>query len=262
MSELAPLLVERRGSVACLTLNRPAKRNALNTALLRAMRDALQHCAADPAVRIVQLSAAGNLFCAGADLEEMRAQVGASEDDNRAHAQQLAALLGELDGMPKPTVARVNGDGYGGALGLIAACDVVVAADDAHFAFSEVRLGLIPAVISPFVLAKISAGAAARYFLTAETLSAMQLQQLGLVHEVVPRESLDRACAGLAEALLQGAPLAQAAAKRLIREYNMLTPRPEAAMNMASRLAQMRVQAEAREGVSAFFDKRKPGWRS
>ena len=211
---------------------------------------------------MLQLTGAGNVFCAGADLAEMQAQANASETENLAHARTLAKVLSALDAFPKPTLARVNGDGYGGALGLIAACDIVVAVESAKFAFTEVRLGIIPAVVSPFVLGKISEGTALRYFLTAETMSAATLKEIGLAHETVPAERLDAACDGVVDAILKGAPGAQAAAKALIRDAQQApSQRGVAAMDMATRLAKLRVQAEAQEGFAAFFTKRKANWR-
>src|ERR1039457_6935578 len=166
--------------LARITINRPEKRNALDRATIVALTAALERCERDSAVRVVQLTGAGDVFCAGADLAEMQAQRDAAEDDNLADAGRLTTLLGTLDSLSKPTLARVNGDGYGGAIGLLGACDIVIAAIDAKFAFTEVRLGIIPAVISPFVLAKIGESAARRYFLTAETLTAERLKELRL----------------------------------------------------------------------------------
>src|ERR1700677_1862476 len=248
--------------VARVTLNRPEKRNALDRATIAALTSELQRCAGDPAVHLVQITGAGKAFCAGADLNEMQAQAGASEAANLADAEQLPTLLAVLDSMPNPTLARVNGDGYGGALGLMAACDIVVAVDSAKFAFTEVRLGIIPAVVSPFVLAKIGESAALRYFLTAETMSAATLKQIGLAHETVPTDELDATCGGIIDAILKGAPGAQAAAKALIRDAQQApSQRGVAAMDMATRLARLRVQAEAQEGFAAFFAKRKAAWR-
>ena len=259
----ASVLTTVAGGVAEITLNRPEKRNALDRATIAELSSELQACAGNPAVRLVQITGAGDVFCAGADLTEMQAQAHASEAANLADAEQLAAMLAALDSMPKPTLARVNGDGYGGALGLLGACDVVVALDTAKFAFTEVRLGIIPAVISPFVLGKIGESAARRYFLTAETLTAATLKELGLVHEVVPAGQLDAGCARFADALLKGAPEAEAQAKVLIRDvaHGSARNRAAASIEAASRLARLRVQAEAREGFSAFFAKRKASWR-
>jgi methylglutaconyl-CoA hydratase len=259
----ATVLTAIVGGIAHITLNRPEKRNALDRATIALMIAELRRCAADDSVRIVQITGAGKAFCAGADLDEMQAQAHASEADNLADAEQLAAMLGVLDSMPKPTLARVNGDAYGGALGLLGACDIVIAVEEAKFAFTEVRLGIIPAVVSPFVLAKIGERAARRYFLTAETLTAAALKDLGLLHEAVPADQLDAACAHLAEALLKGAPRALAEAKALIRDvaHRSARDRAGASLDMAARLARLRIQAEAQEGFSAFFAKRKANWR-
>lgn len=263
MSE-CPIVCALRGGVAHVTLNRVEKRNALNRATIAALTSELMRCASDPAVRVVQISGAGRVFCAGADLAEMQAQAHATEVDNVEHARHLATLLGILDSLPKPTVARINGDGYGGALGLIAACDIAIAAADAKFAFTEVRLGIIPAVVSPFVLAKIGERAALRYFLTAEMMTATTLKDIGLAHEVVKAEELDAACEAITSALLKGAPGAQAEAKSLIRDMAGSPPQARSAssLEMAMRLAKIRVQPEAQEGFAAFFAKRKPAWRS
>ena len=257
-----PVTTTVSGGVARIALNRPDKRNALDRATISALGEALAQCAADAGVRMVQLTGVGNVFCAGADLTEMQAQVHASEAENLAHARDLAQVLSALDSFPKPTLARVNGDGYGGALGLIAACDIVVALEGAKFAFTEVRLGLIPAVVSPFVLGKIGESAALRYFLTAETMSAATLKQIGLAHETVPADALEATCGGIIDAILKGAPGAQSAAKALIRDARVAPgKRGAAALDMAGRLAHLRVQAEAQEGFAAFFAKRKPAWR-
>jgi methylglutaconyl-CoA hydratase len=259
----APLLTRVTAGVAHITLNRPEKRNALDRAAIAALSAELQRCAGDSAVRVVQITGAGKVFCAGADLSEMQAQVHAGEADNLNDAGQLAAMLTLLDSLPKPTVARVNGDGYGGALGLIAACDVVVVADDARFAFTEVRLGIMPAVISPFVLGKMGEGAARRYFLTAEILTAAALRELGLAHEIVPAGLLDARCTQISDALLKGAPLAMAETKILIRDMTHAGARNKAAASLdaAGRLARLRVQPEAQEGFAAFFAKRTAAWR-
>lgn len=259
----APVLTSIEAGVARIALNRPEKRNALDRATIDALSAELRRCANDTAVRVVQITGAGKAFCAGADLGEMQAQMHAGEADNLADAERLATMLAILDSMPKPTLARVNGDGYGGALGLLGACDIVVAAADAKFAFTEVRLGIIPAVISPFVLGKIGESAARRYFLTAETLTAATLKELGLAHEVVPAVKLDATCADITGALLRAAPQALAEAKALIRDVAHTSARNRAAASLeaAARLARLRVQAEAQEGFSAFFAKRKPSWR-
>ncbi len=259
----APVLTAVAGGVAVLTLNRPKKRNALDRETIALLTVELRRCAGDAAVRVVHITGAGKAFCAGADLTEMQAQAQASEAENLADAERLATMLTVLDSMPKPTLARVNGDGYGGALGVLGACDIVVAVEDAKFAFTEVRLGIIPAVVSPFVLGKMGESAARRYFLSAETLTAATLKKLGLVHEVVSGDLLDDSCARITEALLRGAPHALAEAKTLIREVSRVAGANRAAESTAAaaRLARLRVQAEALEGFSAFFAKRKASWR-
>ena len=258
----SPVTTAVSGGVARIALNRPDKRNALDRATISELGEALAQCAASPEVRMLQLTGVGNVFCAGADLNEMQAQAHASEAENLAHARDLARVLIALDSFPKPTLARVNGDGYGGALGLIAACDIVVAVESAKFAFTEGRLGIIPAVVSPFVLGKIGERAALRYFLTAETMSAATLKQIGLAHETVAADALDPTCAGIIDAILKGAPGAQSAAKALVRDAKVAPgQRSVAAIDMASRLARLRVQAEAQEGFAAFFGKRKAAWR-
>jgi methylglutaconyl-CoA hydratase len=259
----APLSTAVSGGVGHVVLNRPEKRNALDSATLGALATTLAQYAADATVRVLQLTGAGKVFCAGADLAEMQAQVHASEAENLAHARTLAGVLSALESFPKPTLARVNGDGYGGALGLIAACDIVVVVESAKFAFTEVRLGIIPAVVSPFVLGKIGEHAALRYFLTAETMSAATLREIGLAHETVPAELLDATCGGIIDAILKGAPGAQSAAKAVIRDAQQApSQRGAVAMEMAGRLAKLRVRAEAQEGFAAFFAKRKAGWRT
>ena len=250
------------GGVASITLNRPDKRNALDRKTIDELSAVLQRCGHDAAARVVQITGAGKVFCAGADLEEMRAQAAAPPSENIEHAESLARMLGILDGLPKPTIARVNGDGYGGALGLIGACDLVIAVESAKFAFTEVRLGIIPAVISPFVVGKMGEGAALRYFLSADPFGAAELKAVGLAHEVVAEAQLDQACSNLIESLLKGAPGAQAAAKLLIRDVlRSAESRQQLSVAMAGRLAHLRVQPEAQEGFAAFFAKRKPGWR-
>ncbi len=259
----APVLTAVSAGIARITLNRPDKRNALDRATIALLIAELRRCALDPAVRVVQITGAGGAFCAGADLTEMQAQAQASEAANLKDAEQLASMLALLDSMPKPTLARVNGDGYGGALGLLGACDIAVAADDAKFAFTEVRLGIIPAVVSPFVLGKIGESAARRYFLTAETLTAATLEKLGLVHEVVPAVELDACCTRIIDALLKAAPNALAEAKTLISDVagGAAANRAAASREAAARLARLRIQAEAQEGFNAFFAKRKANWR-
>ncbi|HRE15092.1 MAG TPA: enoyl-CoA hydratase-related protein, partial [Usitatibacteraceae bacterium] len=178
------LVIERQGPVALATLARPEKHNAFDDALVAELTEALRELEADDAVRVVVLSATGRSFCAGADLNWMRRMAGYSREDNQRDAMALAALMRTLDQFGKPTIARVQGPAYGGGVGLVACCDVVMASQAAHFALSEAKLGLVPAVISPYVVAAIGARAARRYFLSAERFSASEAWRLGLVHEL------------------------------------------------------------------------------
>jgi methylglutaconyl-CoA hydratase len=211
-------------------------------------------------VRAVILAGKGKNFSAGADLGWMRRMADAGESDNEKGAADLAEMIHRLSGLAKPTVALVQGAALGGGVGLVAACDLAVAASDAVFALSEVRLGLIPSVISPYVIAAIGPRAARRYFLTAERFDAAMAERLGLVHAVVPAEQLWVEGRRLAASLVQNAPIAMAEAKRLIAD---IAGRPiDAALRAetARRIARLRAGAEAREGVSAFLEKRKPRW--
>lgn len=266
MQDDSPLVlayVDERG-VATLTLNRPGRHNALSAALIDALADALGAAAGNPAVRAVVLTGAGPTFCAGADIGEMRASAEAAVDDNEREAGRLAALLERLDRLPRPTVARIQGNAFGGALGLVAACDVAVATDTAVFALTEVRLGIVPAMISPYVLRAIGARQARRYFLTGERIAAPQAERLGLVHAAVPAGSLDDAVGALVRELLLGAPGAQAEAKRLVRlaEGRGEAADAELAAETARWIARLRAAPEGREGLSAFLQKRAPLWRS
>jgi methylglutaconyl-CoA hydratase len=207
------------------------------------------------------LTGSGQSFSAGGDLTWMRRMAQYSEAENRADAMALAVLLRTLDELRKPTVARVNGAAYAGGFGLVCCCDMAVAAEEAVFSLSEARLGLVPATVSPYVVAAIGARAARRYFLTAERFSAAEAQRIGLVQEVVPRAALDAAVEKIVETLLDAAPGAQARAKRLIAEVQS-RPVTEAVMALTAEvIADARASAEAREGLAAFFEKRKPPWR-
>jgi len=255
--------IDERG-VATLALNRPGRHNALSAALIDALADALEAAAGDPAVRVVVLTGTGPTFCAGADIGEMRDSAEAPVAANEREAARLAALLERLDRLPRPTVARVQGNAFGGALGLVAACDVAVAADAAVFALTEVRLGIVPAMISPYVMRAIGARQARRYFLTGERIVAREAERLGLVHAAVPAASLDDAVEALARDLLLGAPGAQAEAKRLVRRVQDRSDSSDAALaaETAHWIARLRAAPEGREGLSAFLEKRKPSWRS
>ena len=250
--------VER--GVATLTLNRPEIHNAFDDGLIRALTEALDRIEADAAARVVVLQANGKSFSAGADLNWMRRISGYTEAENLRDAEALATMVRKLNFLPKPTIAAVQGSAFGGGVGLVAACDIAVAVGAASFALSEVRLGLIPAVISPYVVTAIGERAARRYFLTAERFSAAEALRLGLVHEVVAEGELDRAVGRMVEVLLAGGPQAQAATKKLIRRVARGPLNAAVIADTAERIAKVRAGDEAREGIAAFLEKRKPGW--
>jgi methylglutaconyl-CoA hydratase len=246
--------------IATLTLNRPERHNAFDDALIATLTDALRRLGADPAVRVVVLEAAGASFSAGADLGWMRRIADAPEAANRADAEALARLMGTLDALPKPTVAVVRGPAYGGGVGLVACCDIAIASDRARFCLSEVKLGLTPATISPYVIAAIGPRQARRWFLTAEVFDAARAQAIGLVHEVVIDAALDGTKETILRALLQGAPGAQADAKDLVALTRSTQDREGLAAETSRRIAARRASAEGREGIAAFLDRRKPVW--
>lgn len=252
--------IDARG-VARLSLNRPAVRNAFDDRLIADLTEALARLESDAAVRVVVLTGSGKSFSAGADLGWMRRMAGYSDAENLADAMALARLLRRLNELAKPTVARVNGAAIAGGLGLVCCCDVAVAAAEAVFSISEVRLGLVPATIGPYVVAAIGARAARRYFVTGERFSAGEAQRVGLVHELVPRAGIDAAVETVVAAILEGASNAQARSKRLIAEVQD-RPVSDGVIALTARaIAEARASDEAREGLAAFFDKRKPLWR-
>lgn len=257
-----PLFIEDMGEsgVATLTLTRPDKHNAFNAELISGLTAALRGVESDRRVRCVLLAAEGTSFSAGADLNWMRSMADASEMQNLEDARALAALMETLDGLAKPTVALVQGPAIGGGVGLVACCDIAVAADDAVFALSEVRLGLIPAVIQPYVAGAIGVRAARRYTLTGERFDAREAHRLGLVHEVVPQMQLTQTAERIVRSLLKGGPEAQHAAKSQLRWLRGKEPDETVREDGARRIAALRVSAEGQEGISAFLEKRSPEW--
>ena len=257
------LLSERRadGSV-WITLNRPEVHNAFDERLIAELTDALSALGADDAVRAVVLTGSGRSFSAGADLNWMRRTSTYGEAENLADARAWAGLMATLNELPKPTIARVNGAALGGGTGLVACCDIAVASADAKLGTTEVRLGLIPAVIGPYVVAAIGIRQARRLMLTGERITAAEAARIGLVHEVVPLERLDGAIAALLEDLLKGAPAALAAAKSLLRDLDGQPIGADLIDDTARRIAALRATPEAREGLTAFLDKRRPDWLS
>lgn len=253
------LLVSVEEGVAVLTLNRPEVHNAFDDALIAALTRAYEDAIADPAVSAILLRAEGRSFCAGADLNWMRRMAAYSHAENLADAGRLAALMRTIDLSPKPTLARVHASAFAGATGLIAASDIAVAVPEAEFAVTEVKIGLIPAVISPYLVRAMGARQARRYFLTAERFSAATALDLGLVHEVVPADALDDAVARHLKALKGASPAALRATKELIRAVDR--PLDDAVIaETARRIADIRASADGKEGVSAFLEKRKARW--
>lgn len=255
-----PLLLDRAGPVARITLNRPQLHNAFDEHLIAELTDALASLGADAEVRAVVLTGSGKSFSAGADLGWMRRMAESDEAANLADARRLEQLLRTLDELPKPTVAMINGAALGGGTGLTAACDIAIAAEHATFGTTEVRLGIVPATISPYVVRAIGARQARRYFLTGERITAAEAHGVGLVHEVVAATELEARTEHVLAALLAGGPAAIAEAKHLVRIVE--TTGPEALGDVTARMiARRRTTPEAREGISAFLEKRAPSWR-
>jgi methylglutaconyl-CoA hydratase len=255
------LAVERQGPIGLVTMNRPQKHNAFDDVLIGELTESLRAMEADDAVRLVVLSGAGKSFSAGADLHWMKRMAGFSKEENQRDAMGLGALLRTLAHLRKPTVARVQGAAYGGGAGLVAACDIAVASQDASFSFSEAKLGLVPAVISPYAVAAIGQRAATRYFLTGERFDAAEAWRLGLVHELATSEGeLDERVGEVVDALLAAGPVAQREAKELIRAVAGRPVTSELIQDTAERIARIRSSPEGREGVAAFLEKRRASW--
>ena len=254
--------IDERG-VATVTLDRPDKHNAFDDGVIAELAEAFGSLAENSQARVIVLAAHGKSFSAGADAAWMRRMASYSNEENLADARALAAMLDRLDRVPKPTIARVQGPAYGGGTGLIACCDIAVAVKTAVFALTEVRLGLIPATISPYVVGAIGVKAARRYFQTAERFSAKEAQRLGLLHEVVEDETeLSAACHRFTDDLLAGAPGAIGAAKDLVHAVAGRRIDDDLMADTARRIAERRATDEGREGVTAFLEKRKPKWSS
>ncbi len=256
------VLVTIAAGAAMVTLNRPGVHNAFDDALVADLTTALEDCARDPSIRAVVLSGAGSSFSAGADLHWMRGMAQASEEDNRADSLRLARLMHTLNFLPKPTLARVNGSAYGGGVGLVACCDHAIGVEGAKFALSEVKLGLVPAVISPYVIAAIGMRQARRFFVSGEVFDATTAGRIGLLHEVVPPDHLDAAVDRALHFLAKGGPLAQAEAKRLALRVGGLDAETAERLDQenAALIASLRVSPEGQQGLAAFLDKRAPEW--
>lgn len=254
------LSIERRHRVATIWMNRPEVFNAFDETLIAELDAACGELEQDDSVRIVVLAGRGKHFSAGADLNWMRRASTASEADNQADALRFAGMLRRLATMSKPTIARVQGAALGGGTGLTAACDIAVASEDARFATSEVKFGIIPAVISPYMLRAIGPRQSLRYFQSAEQFGARRAQELGLVHEVCPLAELDATVDAIVQPLLTGGPLAQKAAKELVDAVDGMPIGEAVSQETARRIARQRTTDEAKDGIGAFLDKRTPAW--
>ena len=256
------ILVSISGGTATITLNRPHVHNAFDDVLIADLTAALDDCECNRSVRAVVLTGAGASFSAGADLNWMRGMAQASEDDNRADALRLAALMRTLNFLPKPTLARVNGSAYGGGVGLVACCDLAIAVDSAKFSLSEVKLGLVPAVISPYVIAAIGVRQARKFFISGEVFDAATAARIGLLHDAVLPDLLDAAVERTLHFLTKGGPLAQAEAKQLALRVGGMTLDSAQRIDAenAELIARLRVSVEGQTGLAAFLDKRAPEW--
>ena len=250
----------RDGPVARLRMARGDVHNAFDAALIAGLTSGLQQVAADDGIRVLVLEAEGASFSAGADLNWMRGMAAASEADNRQDSLALARLMRTLDELPKPTIARVHGAAFGGGVGLVACCDIAIGVPQAKFGLTESKLGLLPAVISPYVIAAIGARHARRYFATAEIFDAAQARHIGLLHDVVEADALDAAVQRQIDLLLKAGPIASATAKALVRAVCAQADGARHDADNAALIARLRVSPEGQEGLSAFLDKRKPRW--
>lgn len=257
--QLLRVIVDRNG-IARLTLNRPELRNAFNEQLIGDICEAIGRLGSDTAVRVVVITGAGTAFSGGADLHMMRRVAGYSAAENKDDARRLAHMLNAIYECQKPTIALVNGPAIGGGVGIVAACDIAIAAEEAFFALSEVRFGLVPAVISPFVVRAINPRQARRYFISGERFNAETAKSLGLIHMVAMTAQLEATLDGMIENILTGGPIAQAEAKDLIRNVAYRSIHDGVMEETAGVIARIRASDEGKEGVTAFLEKRKPNW--
>jgi methylglutaconyl-CoA hydratase len=253
------ILVNRDGPILHLTLNRPDVRNAFDEEVIRALSAHVTEAAQDRSIRAVVLGGEGKAFCAGADLAWMSKAIAYSHAENLRDAEDLARMLERLDTLPMPLIGRIHGAVLGGGVGLAAVCDIVVAADDAVFGLSEVRLGILPAVVSPYVVRKIGISAARELFVTGSRFGAVRAREIGLVHDIVPEDDLDGVVTRRVREVLASGPRAVAAAKALVRQVAGANPGDVIGLTTNS-IAAQRVSAEGQEGMRAFLEKRKPNW--
>src|SRR5262245_47129771 len=253
--------IRRDGTVARVFLNRPDVRNAFNDAVIAELTAAFRELSADRSLRAIVLGGHGKAFCAGGDLNWMRAMADYSWEQNRADAQALADMLYTLYTCPVPLVGRVHGDCYAGGVGLAAVCDVLVAADGMHFCLSEARLGLLPATIGPYVVRALGEQASRRYFVSAERFSAAEAHRLGFVHELASADTIDDKVNAIVQTLVANGPAAVRASKRLVQDLAGTPLSAELRADTARRIADIRASDEGREGVQSFLNKRKPAWQ-
>lgn len=259
MSESVLYAVDERG-VATITLNRPEKHNAFDDGLIAQLTHLFQQAGNDTAIRAVVLAANGKSFCAGADVAWMQRMANYSYDENLRDANALATMLHTLNTLPKPTIARVQGAAYGGAVGLIACCDMAIGSKMSKFCLSEVKLGLVPATISPYVIEAIGARLARRYFLSAEVFSSRRARRIGLLSESVTEEELDSTIDDIVSHILKNGPVAVAAAKQLISDVAQRPIDRELIAQTSACIAAIRTSDEGQEGLQSFLNKRKPNW--
>jgi methylglutaconyl-CoA hydratase len=254
--------IQRQGTVARVFLNRPDVRNAFNDTVIAELTAAFRELGADASLRAIVIGGHGKAFCAGGDLNWMRAMADYSWEQNRADAQALADMLYTLYTCPLPLVGRVHGDCYAGGVGLASVCDVLVAAEGMHFCLSEARLGLLPATIGPYVVRALGQQASRRYFISAERFSAAEAHRLGFVHELCSLETIDAKVDTIVQTLVANGPAAVKASKTLVHDLAGQPLTPELRADTARRIADIRASDEGREGVQSFLQKRTPRWQA
>ncbi|MFH0816216.1 MAG: enoyl-CoA hydratase-related protein [Methanobacteriota archaeon] len=259
MHQFALLKIEPEGALARIVLNRPDAHNAFNGELIYELRAAFEALSADGEARVLILTGAGKSFCAGADLNYMKSMASYGPMENSKDARELSDMFAAIRSCPKPVIGMINGAAIGGGAGLAAVCDIAIAAESAAFAFSEVKLGLVPAVISPYVVERIGPSAARRLFMTGERFDARTAARLGLVDAAVPDDILDSVVAEQARQLLSSGPKATGEAKRLVEACKSM-PADEIRMHAVAKIAELRGTPEGQEGMAAFLEKRKPSW--
>ncbi len=253
------IIVSEEGQVARIVLNRPKIHNAFDSTMIGELDDAFEKIQKDAAVRVVILTGKGESFCAGADINWLREIIDYSFEQNLKESLELAELLHKIYMLPKPSIAMVNGTAIGGGNGFLSACDIAVASNEAIFGLSEVKIGLVPAAISPYVIRRIGESKAREFFLTGRRISAKEALEIGLLNEVVPREKLERRVKELAELLLSSGPEAMIYCKKLIQDVPKMSFE-DAKEYTARMIANLRISEEGQEGMKAFLEKRKPAW--